>query len=347
MQQLAQPKLEGFKSLFKSFLEAGWRSLALASGLRLADSQEDDLVQNEWPLELLERVRELDVSAIKIPVENSVERQVVAIDTSSIIVAAGGGGVAVGLRGSVVVRNLIGVEVQRVGPFIAYLTPDNLPEILGSILGNSTPLDFCDYQLDQSIQKILAGLLEKRIQEYVVERFRDSIILLDGSLSAGPLDNPLWLVSRILEKAKPRGNDVLAFSKTSILQFWGEVFTDERLGVKPPYLIDMTWLIRSIELRVKVLGETYLAKLGSGMSAFRMDASTVRRVEEVLGSLLRSDPLIYGYPELLILAHDYCTFTKADVIALQSLLRRFGTEFFKASSIRDILFNPLDGGMRR
>jgi len=347
MQQLAQPKLEAFESLFKSFLEAGRRSLALASGLRLADSQEDDLAQNEWPPQLLERARELDSPAVLIPVGDAAERQVVAVDTSSIIIAAGVGGVAVGLRGSVVVRSLIGVEVQRVGPFIAYLTPDNLPEILGSILGDSTPLDFCDYQLDQSVQKILAGLLEKKIQEYVVEKFRDSIILLDGSLSAGPLDNPLWLVSRILEKAKPRGNDVLAFSKTSILQFWGEVFTDERLGVRPPYLVDMTWLVKSIELRVKVLGETYLARLGSGTSSFRLDASTIRRIEEVLGSLLKSDPLIYGYPELLILAHDYCTFTKPDVIALQSILRRFGAEFFKAFSIRDILFNPLDGGLRR
>ena len=347
MQQLAQPRIEGFKTLFKSFLEAGRRSLKLASGSLLADAQEEDLAQNEWPLQLIEKVREMEVSTIRIPVEDAVERQVVAIDTSSIIVAAGRNGVAVGVRGSIVVRNYLGIEVQRIGPFIAYLTPDNIAEILGSILGDLTPLEFCDYQLDSSIQKVLAGLLEKRLQEYVVERFRDSILLIDGSLSAGPLDNPLWLVSRILEKARPRGNDVLAFSKTSILQFWGTIFTDERLGARPPYLIDMTWLIESIEMRVKVLGKTYLAKLSPGLNTFRMDASTGRRIDEVLGSLLKSDPLIYGYPELLILAHDYCTFTKSDVIAIQSLFKRLGTEFFKFSSIRDILFNPLDGGWRR
>ncbi|RLG03324.1 MAG: hypothetical protein DRN54_03070 [Thaumarchaeota archaeon] len=347
MRQVAQPEIEGFESIFKSFLQTGRRSLSLAQGAHSGDFQAEDLAQNDWPLQLVEQVKDRAVSAIRIPLEGAVERQVVAIDTSSIIVAAGRSGVAVGVRGSVAVRNELGLEVQRIGPFIAYLTHENLPEILGSILGEFTPLEFSDYRLDGSIQKILAGLLEKRIQEYVVRRFRDSIILLDGSLSAGPLDNPLWLVSRILDEAKPGGNDVLAFSKTSILQFWASVFTEDRLGVEPPYLVDMTWLIEEIEMKVKVLGRTYLARLGSGLNIFRVDASTSRRIEEVFGSLLRSDPLIYGYPEILILAHDYCTFTRSDVIAIQSILRRFGAEFFKASSIRDILFNPLDGEWKR
>lgn len=347
MRQVAQPKIEGFDSLFKSFLETGRRSLSFAQGAHSGDIQAEDLAQNDWTLQLAEQVRDQEVSAIRIPPEEAVVRQVVAIDTSSIIVAAGRNGVAVGVRGSIAVRNELGLEVQRIGPFIAYLTHENLPEILGSILGEFTPLEFSDYRLDGSIQKILAGLLEKKIQEYVVKRFRDSILLLDGSLSAGPLDNPLWLVSRILDEARPRGNDVLAFSKTSILQFWAPLFTEEKLGIKPPYLIDMTWLIESIEMRVKVLGRTYLARLGSGINVFRVDASTCRRVEEVFGSLLRSDPLIYGYPELLILAHVYCTFTRSDVIAVQSILRKFGVEYFKASSIRDILFNPLDGEWRR
>ncbi len=347
MRQLTQPKLNGFEKLFKSFLETGRRSLSLAGGAQSTDFHEEDLAQNDWPLWLLEEAQRVDVSTVQIPLEDAAERQVVAIDTSSIIVAAGRGGLAIGARGSIVTRNELGLEIQRIGPFIAYLTHDNLPEVLGSILGEFTPLEFSDYQLDGSVQKILAGLLEKRIQEYVVERFRDNILLLDGSLSAGPLDNPLWLVSRILEKAKPGGNDVLAFSKTSILQFWSAVFTEDRVGVKPPYLVDMTWLIKKIEMKVKVLGKTFLAKLSSGLNAFRVDASTNRKIEEVFGSLLKSDPLIYGYPELLILAHDYCTFTKSDVIAIQSLLKRFGAEFFKASSIRDILFNPLDGEWRR
>ncbi len=349
MQQLEQPRLDGFSRLFKSFLEAGRRSLSAVKGVFLTRFHEEDFVQNEWPLELIERARSEDVSVVEISIEEAEARQVVAIDTSSIIVATDRKGVVTAVRGSLVTRTPLGLTVEKIGPFIAYITQENMPEVLASILDGASPLDYCavDYQLDGSIQKVLAGLLEKRLQEYVAEKYRNSILLFDGSLSAGPLDNPLWLVSRILEKALPRGNDVLAFSKTSILQFWGEVFTEEKLGISPPYAIDMTWLIKSIEMRVKVLGKTFLAKLSPGAGVFRVDVSTTKKVQQVFGDFLRSDSLIYGYPELLILAHDYCTFTKVDVMAIQSLLKRYGSEFFEIFSIRDMLFNPLDGEWRR
>jgi hypothetical protein len=342
MSQLAQPSLNDFETIFKPFLEIGRRSLGLVNGAYSTEFDEESFAQNEWDLRLLEQAEQLEVSAVSISVEGAAERQVVAIDTSSIVIAVGRDGVILGVRGSITVRNALGLEVQRVGPFIVYLTPENITSILGSIFGDLPPLDLSGYQLDGSIQKMLASLLEKRLQEHVVKQFKDSIILVDGSLSAGPQDNPLWLVSRILEEAKPRGNDILAFSKTSILQFWSSIFTEDRLGARPPYLIDMTWLIERLEMRVRVLGKTFLAKLGSGLSAYRVDAATCKRVEEVFGSLLKSDPLIYGYPELLILAHDYCTFTKSDVIAIQAMLRRLGAEFFREDSIRDMLFNPID-----
>lgn len=344
MQQLKRPEEENLNRLFKPFLAVGQRSLAGVKGVFLSPEADEPIVQDEWLSALIERIHKVGVRTTEIRLDGAPVRQLVAIDTSSLSVAAGPAGVIVALRGALAIRNFYGVRLEQVGPFIAYLTHDNLVEALASILGESTLLNYCmaDYQLEGSIQKILAGLLEKKLQEYVAEKYEDSILLFDGSLSAGPLDNPLWLVSRILEKALPRGNDVLAFSKTSILQFWSNIFTDEKLGVVPPYIVDMTWAIRSIEMRVKVLGDTYLAKLSGGVNAFRVDVSTRRRAEDVLASLLKSDSLIYGYPELLILAHDYCTFTKMDVIAIQSILRKHGVEFFEASSIRDILFNPLD-----
>ena len=342
MSQLAQPSLNDFETVFKPFLEVGRRSLGLVNGAYSTEFDEESFAQNDWDLRLIEQAEQLDVSATSIPIEGAVDRQVVAIDTSSIVVAVGRDGIILGIRGGIAIRNMLGLEIQRVGPFIVYLTPENITSILGSIFGDLPPLDLSSYQLDGSIQKTLASLLEKRLQEYVVKQFKDSIILVDGSLSAGPQDNPIWLVSRILEEARPRGNDILAFSKTSILQFWSSIFTDDRLGAKPPYIIDMTWLIERLEMRVRVLGRTFLARLSSGLSAYRVDVATCRRVEEVFGSLLKSDSLIYGYPELLILAHDYCTFTKNDVIAIQAMLRKLGAELFREDSIRDMLFNPID-----
>ena len=345
MTQYQQPQLSGLESLFKAFLERSGRSLSSIEGVRLGVETSEVFVQDDWPLQLVERLLREGVEPIEISVEDAVSRRVVAIDTSSIRVAVGSKGVVIAVRGALVVRDWPRIWAEIVGPFMVYVDCDGVGELLSSMLGGEIRLDYWgDYQLYSSIQKVLAGILEKRLQEYAVKRFTDTILLFDGSLSAGPLDNPTWLVSRIIDGARPRGNDILAFSKTSVLRVWGELLTSLKLDVEPPYLVEMTWAIRELEMRVKVLGETYLARLSAGGEGFRVDAATRRDVGEVLGSLLKSDSLIYGYPETLILAHDLCTFNKMDLIAMQSILRRRGVKLFKPTSIRWLLFRPIDGG---
>ena len=338
-----QHQVEGPQSYFKAFLESGLRSLEEVKGLRLYAGGVEDVVQDEYLGEVLEHLVDVEVEPICLEPRGP-RRRVVAIDTSSVRVAAGSRGVVVAVRGAVVSRGELGVEVEVVGPLVFYVSYENMGELLASVLDGSAPLDsWSDYQLYGSIQRVLAGLVEKRLQEYAVERHRDSILLFDGSLSAGPLDNPLWLVNRILEKAGPGGNDILAFSKTSVLRVWGELLTSLRLEAEPPYLLDVNWAVRRVEMRVRVLGDVYLARLCRGCGGFRVDASARKPIREVFGSLLISDALLYGYPETLVLAHDYCTFTKLDVVAIQAMLRRRSAEILHPTSMRDLLFNPIDG----
>ena len=345
MTQYQQPQINGFKSLFKAFLEKSDRSLNSIKGVKLGVETSEVFVQDEWPIQLVERLLKEGVKPIKVSVEDAASKRVVAIDTSSIKVAVGSKGVVIAIRGALVIREWSRIWAEIIGPFMVYIDYDGVGELLSSMLGGEVRLDYWgDYQLYNSVQKVLAGILEKRLQEYAVERFKDTILLFDGSLSAGPLDNPTWLVSRIIDEARPRGNDILAFSKTSILRVWGELITSLKLDAEPPYVVEMTWAIKELEMRVKVLGETYLARLSAGGEGFRVDAAIRRSIGDVLGSLLKSDSLIYGYPETLILAHDLCTFNKMDLIAMQSILRRRGVRLFKPTSIRWLLFRPIDGG---
>lgn len=345
MTQYQQPQINGFRSLFKAFLEKSDRSLNSIKGFRLGVETSEIFVQDEWPIQLVERLLRDGAKPIKISVEEAESRRVVAIDTSSIKVAVGSKGVVIAVRGALVIRELSRIWAEIIGPFMVYMDYEGVGELLSSMLDGEVRLDYWgDYQLYNSVQKVLAGILEKRLQGYAVERFKNTILLFDGSLSAGPLDNPTWLVSRIIDGARPRGNDILAFSKTSILRVWGQLMTSLKLDVEPPYVVEMTWAIKELEMRVKVLGETYLARLSAGGEGFRIDSATRRSIREVLGSLLKSDSLIYGYPETLILAHDLCTFNKMDLIAMQSILRRKGIKLFKPTSIRSLLFRPMDGG---
>jgi len=273
MAQYQQPQLNGLESLFKAFLERGDRSLSLIKGVSLGVETSEVFVQDDWPTQLVERLLREGVKPVKISVEGAVSRRVVAIDTSSIRVAVGSKGVVIAVRGALVVRERPRIWAEIVGPFMVYVDYDGVGELLSSMLGGEARLDYWgDYQLYSSVQKVLAGILEKRLQEYAVKRFKDTILLFDGSLSAGPLDNPTQLVSRIIDEAGPRENDILAFSKTSVLRVWGELLTSLKLDVEPPYIVEMTWAIRELEMRVRILGETYLARL--------WDSGSTRRLRE-------------------------------------------------------------------
>lgn len=345
--QSQQPQIEASQSYFKAFLDSSLRSLEKVEGLRLYAGGVENVVQDECCIAFLEG-RGVDVVEIVRPELKAPRRRVVAIDTSSIRVAAGSRGVVIAVRGAIVTRDGSKIAVEVLGPLVFYVSYENMGDLLASVLGGAVPLEaWGDYQLYNSIQRVMAGLIEKRMQEYAVEHYTDSILLFDGSLSAGPLDNPLYLVSRILEKAKPRGNNILAFSKTSVLRIWGELLTTLGAEAEPPYLIEVTQAVRSAEMRVRVLGDIFLARLCPGCSGFRVDASVNAPVERVFGSLLRSDALVYGYPETLILAHDYCTFSKLDVLAIQAMLRRRSVEIVHPTSMRDLLFNPVDGEVFR
>ena len=344
MTQHQSPQIKDFEDYFKGFLEAGEESLSELSGLDLYSgiSSVSGFIEGE----IIDFGGLVDVQLETVQIEPETRsRRVVAIDTSSVRVAESGRGVVAAVRGAVVWREGERVEIEVVGPFLFYIDYGEMSRVLSMVLGERVS-GVSGYRLYSSIERVLASLVEKRIQEYVIDRFRDSIILFDGSLTAGPLDNPLHLVRRILEKADPRGNDVLAFSKTSVLRVMGEPLLLLGSKYEPPYILDVTKAVKKIEFGVRVLGDVYLARLCKGCGGYRVDAKTKKRIGEVFGSLLKSDPLIYGYPETLILAHDYCTFNKIDLIAIQSLLRKLDANIHYSTSIRDLLFNPLDGETR-
>ncbi|MEN2973979.1 MAG: DNA double-strand break repair nuclease NurA [Candidatus Caldarchaeales archaeon] len=271
-------------------------------------------------------------------------KKVIAVDTSSIRIAESARGVVVSIKGAAVLRELDGsTKVESIGPFLFYITRRNIVKILkehSELLKSRSGYDFYLYA-----QKILTELLERWLQEYVVEKFRDSIILFDGSLTSSSSSISPDSIEKILKKALENGSEVLAFSKTCFLQVSGEPLQIIQTEKKPPYIIDLTRALESYNLgRFRLYGRTYLARLVKGSPGYRVDTYLQNDASTVFGLLLRSDPLVYGYPETLILAHDYSTFTRLDTITLQIMLKKMKVELLYPESVREMLFNPLDGG---
>ncbi|MCS7135634.1 MAG: DNA double-strand break repair nuclease NurA [Nitrososphaerota archaeon] len=269
---------------------------------------------------------------------------VVACDTSVIRLADGPFGYLAALRGSVIRRKRSGgIESWIIGPIIFFVSfDDNLPLFtFMSELADGQPLS----ENFETIYRSISTLLEKWLQRSLASTFSDSILLFDGSLTAGPADNSLQLTRETLNEAKRNGNVVLAFSKSTRLSYLGTRITSLVPDLDPPCVIDVSDAVCSSN-KVHKLGRILVSHLSRIFFPYRLDVSE-REIDDVLyaiGNLLSSDALIYGYPETLLLAHNYCTFNKLDVLALQKLLKQqFNIDVFGMCDVRSSLFNPLDG----
>ncbi|RLF98676.1 MAG: hypothetical protein DRN49_05530, partial [Thaumarchaeota archaeon] len=133
MTQYQQPQINGFKSLFKAFLERSNRSLNSIKGVKLGVETSEVFVQDEWPNQLVERLLKEGVKPIKVSVEDAASRRVVAIDTSSIKVAVGSKGVVIAIRGALVIREWSRIWAEIIGPFMVYIDYDGVGELLSSM----------------------------------------------------------------------------------------------------------------------------------------------------------------------------------------------------------------------
>ncbi len=277
------------------------------------------------------------------------ETKIAAIDVSSVRVGETATGMLFAVRGSVVWKEKSQYRFLRLGPFPFHITEENKREIynlfrqyyFGTLDEVSAPsLIF--------MQTRMGNLLERWIQMAVCSASRDSIILWDGSLTAGMVDSPLSVVSQLLDVARRRSNTVLAFSKTTRLRLFGSRLTDLMERCQPPCLLEIDGHPVSLSGPVHFLGNIYVAKLAEGSCSFRLDID--RKVSreggvEAVQRLLGNDLLPQSYPETLRLAHIFATFTANEVIGIQRFIaQKCGLRIVARPNIRRILFGPYGKG---
>ncbi|GBC68686.1 hypothetical protein HRbin01_00370 [archaeon HR01] len=272
-----------------------------------------------------------------------VSKTVIACDASTVKVAECSTGSMWALKGSVVLRSGSFRQAHIYGPFVYLLSSSNTGALIKTLyqaLGCHRPSTYVNGNI---APKIIANLFERILQRNAVEYLDGGILLLDGSLTAGPLDSPLAALEQLVDRATARGLGVLAFSKSTRLMSMGVRITSLATGHKPPYLLK-PMLDRCRERYQMVLGEVYVARLAPSSYPFRVDVNTGGDgVQEIFGYLLSSDAIIYGYPETLALAHQLATFNRLDLIALRTSIQASMRNITASDiDIRRGLFSPLD-----
>ena len=273
------------------------------------------------------------------------EKPVVAVDVSSIRLGETETGELCAIRGAIVWKQKTRYNYQRIGPFPFHLTEQNKNEIHKLFRNNH--FEFSETPSIINMQTRMGNLLERWLQLSISCSAYDTIILWDGSMTAGMTDCPVEEMSRLLEIARNRLNTVLAFSKNTTLRFSGHKLTDYAEKATPPCLLQLNNFSTSAG-PVLLLGDIYVAKLTHGVCSFRLDIDKNLPPEqgiEAVQNLLGSDLLVQSYPETLRLAHIYSTFTATEVIGIQRFIaHQYGLKIVTRPNVRRMLFGPFGKG---
>ncbi|HVP41039.1 MAG TPA: hypothetical protein VMS95_03715 [Candidatus Krumholzibacteriaceae bacterium] len=278
------------------------------------------------------------------------ETSVVGVDVSSIRIGETVDGVLLAIRGAVVWNVHHMYHYLRLGPFIFHVTENNKKQIFSLLrkYQNDLPIELAASDFVH-LQTRIASVLERWIQLNLCSASSNTLILLDGSLTAGTPDAPESVVAKILQTARTKANTILAFSKFSRIRFNGQALTEIALKGASPCLVKVDDFLEGMS-NFKLLGNVYVARFSDEDICFRLDVDRDLQWSQVLDAvqkLVGNDVFHHGhgYPETLRLAHIYSTFTANEVIGMQRYLEH--ERELKISvrpNIRRLLFGPFGKG---
>ena len=257
--------------------------------------------------------------------------QAVGIDATSLSLGDLPDGIVGAVRAALVRKpaQAVNHRLELYGPRLVPITNQNKDDLYKSAhrAVHNTQTSFfapdCIHTLDR-----IRALLERSIQLKAVSEYKDSLVLLDGSLIAiGTVEEPRASIKKLLEDANGNGNSVIAVSKSTKLTLQSTKksilslldYTDG-----PCYIGDVRDYFTSrpgsyLARPDSYLGKIYVARLRPFGTVFRVDIPDHTPIDhdEILSQLagLAGD---YGYPEELRLAHMTCIFGHIEQLELQA-----------------------------
>ena len=252
-----------------------------------------------------------------------IDRQVIAIDSTSITLGQIPDGLVGAIRASIITKPAGRTEhsLEKYGPYLIPVTNQNKEQLyqktFKAVYGIETHAHApdCSKTLDR-----IRNFLERYLQLRVTGSCIDSLILMDGSLIGGTVADPKSIMKNIVSNSNSRKNSLVAVSKSTGLTLRESQknilsLLDDKQA--PCYIGDIR--DRITQQKERYLGSIYVARLAPLGEPFRIDippktpTSHSEIFNEVAG-LAEED----GYPEELRLAHMTCVHSSIEIIELQS-----------------------------
>ncbi len=253
--------------------------------------------------------------------------QVIAIDGSGISLGDLPDGIVGAIRASLVKKSAgsTGHQLELYGPRLVPITNQNKDDLYRAAHSavHRKQATFSAPDCTHTLERIRA-LLERSVQLKAVNEYRDSLVLLDGSLIAGTIQDPRATIRKLLTDADENRNSVVAVSKStkltlqntkkSILSLLDHTNGSCFVGDVRDYFTSKA---------ENYMGNIYVVRLKPFGTVFRIDIpdNTALDHGDILSQLagLAGD---YGYPEELRLAHMTCIFGFIEQLELQAAAMR-------------------------
>jgi hypothetical protein len=313
-----------------------------------ASAQENNEQQEEFTQLLQHGQTTLQLKTIPLQPKPD-QTPVIAVDVSSIRLGETDTGILLALRAATTWKQKgTAYRYLRFGPFPIHVTDQNQHDILSlfhehpSAQRNSLSYGLTSLPDLNQTQTRITALLEKWLQTQIASQTGDSLILLDGNLTANNSDQASTATTRLLQTARNHHNTILALTKITRLRLNGHNITELMPQSPKPCLLQLGGY--QTTSHIHQLGAIYVAKLNHSLYTFRLDTdaeTSCQEAVEAVEHLIGNDLITDGYPETLRLAHIYSTFTANEVIGIQRFLAQaYGIKIVQRPNIRRLLFGP-------
>lgn len=232
-------------------------------------------------------------------------RRVVAVDGSSVTLAASGDLLLVAYRAARAgVENGHALPPEAPAPTVALLSArDARDTVADALAAEGIPADMLDRMDARAALDTLRGIEEARAAHDALDTMREGdALLLDGALQARA---HAPLLDRALTRAARQKVDVIGVCKSTSLTIGrAPALVACQLAARP--LGRASWMAQ-LPTPLAVRGASYAARLSPAETrAFRYDIASERAAEDVLAGLsaLCGHPAYPGYPSPLAMAHN-------------------------------------------
>ncbi|MGZ4944464.1 MAG: DNA double-strand break repair nuclease NurA, partial [Halobacteriota archaeon] len=179
--------------------------------------------------------RSVNISATDQPPTSSfdpefpLDHTVVAIDSTSVVLGYVPDGLVGAIRASVITKpeGSTHHHMDRYGAYLAVITNYTKDELYTGVreLVYGKPTSARAPDLRKTLDR-LRNLLERHLQLQAVRAYTDALVLLDGSLMAGAVADPMFVIKRLVQDASTHRNSIAALSKSTTL-----TLSENQLGI--------------------------------------------------------------------------------------------------------------------